>query len=296
MLDVDDGVTGWRVAAMASALIAAALLATTCGGHGDGRGPTSPAAPAPSASAGPTPDPPLSASCARLPYGTDKYTCRDTAPEFLQQVQDAVSTLKHEHPEIFDGNTILNGGAYYVGLIRLLDRSNLCAAFDGNELAVKSSNEFSEQYRVQTWWREVRTVGIYMGACFPAVFPLPRDAPPPPAGCPLPSSTEVACDRIDPRFAADVEAAIDQVMKQRPELFDFTQLSGEWPLVKDLAAYHTAVVDVLAGRGFCGRFDGEEIVIKRSNEFSEHYDVNLSDKYVRRGPGAYRGSCYPAAF
>jgi hypothetical protein len=33
-----------------------------------------------------------------------------------------------------------------------------------------------------------------------------------------------------------------------------------------------------------------------SNEFSEHYDVNYQDKYVRRGDGSFRGSCHPAAF
>ena len=41
---------------------------------------------------------------------------------------------------------------------------------------------------------------------------------------------------------------------------------------------------------------GEEIQVKRTNEFSEHFDINYADVYVRRGPGTYRSSCYPAAF
>jgi hypothetical protein len=45
-----------------------------------------------------------------------------------------------------------------------------------------------------------------------------------------------------------------------------------------------------------GLFDGEEIEVKRTNEFSEHYDVNYADEYIRTGPGIYRGACYPAAF
>ena len=63
-----------------------------------------------------------------------------------------------------------------------------------------------------------------------------------------------------------------------------------------MAAYHAALVQALSGKGYCAKFDGEEIQLKRSNEFTEHYDVNYADKYIRRGPGAYRGSCYPAAF
>ena len=148
---------------------------------------------------------------------------------------EAIDTLKQEHPEYFSGKTILNTGAYYVGLIRILDRQQLCAAFDGAELAVKKTNEYSEQFRIQTSWREVRTVGAYMGTCFPAVFPLAGAArPPAAAGCPLPASSEVACDRVDARYGADVEAAIAEVLKQRPELFDFERRApgGDEPFVK----------------------------------------------------------------
>ena len=56
------------------------------------------------------------------------------------------------------------------------------------------------------------------------------------------------------------------------------------------------MIDVLAGKGYCGKFDGEEIQIKHSNDFTEHYDINYADKYIRRGFGIFRGSCYPAAF
>ena len=55
-------------------------------------------------------------------------------------------------------------------------------------------------------------------------------------------------------------------------------------------------MNALATKGYCGRFDGEEIQIKRSNELSEHYDINYADRYIRRGTGIFRTSCYPAAF
>ena len=43
-------------------------------------------------------------------------------------------------------------------------------------------------------------------------------------------------------------------------------------------------------------FDGEEIQLKRTNEFTEHYKIDYSNAYVRTGPGTLRGTCYPAAF
>jgi hypothetical protein len=248
--------------------------------------------------AGPTPEPPVSASCERLPLGSPTYTCRDEGAEFFGDVNDAIDTLKVERPEFFrDGDYVTNLGGYYVGLIRILDRKGLCAAYDGEDLAVKRTNDYNEQYKVLTSWNQIRRV--YMATCTPAWFPLARSSPAPsPPGCHLPPSTEIACGRPDSLFLRDAEAAIEQVLSQRPELFDFGQTAPgtDWPLVKDLHAYQLAVVDALVAEGYCAKFDGEEIQVKKSNELSEHYDVNLSDKYVRRGTGMFRGSCYPAAF
>jgi len=280
-----------------AALALAALSLGTCGGGGKGDAPTVPVVPTAPPVAAPTPEPPLSASCERLALGSGSAACRREGASFLGEVVDAIDTLKGEHPEYFRGDTVVNLGGYYAGLIRILDREGLCAAYDGEELAVKDRNEFSDQYKVLTSWYEIRRA--YMVTCYPAVFPIARSNPAPsPAGCALPPSSEVACGRPDPQFLGDVAAAVDQVMKQRPELFDFGQTASgrDWPLVKDMPAYHLAVVDALAGKGYCGKFDGEEIQLKRSNELSEHYDVNYADRYIRRGTGIYRISCYPAAF
>ena len=284
-----------RLAAVA--LVAVALV--SCGGGGGGKGdtPTVPVVPAPTPVAVPTPALPLSASCERLPPGVADAPCRGGSESFLAEVIDAVQTVKGEHPEYFRGETVVNIPGYYVGLIRALDREGLCAHYDGEELAVTNSSAFSDQYKVLTSWREVRH--YYLVTCTPAVLPLARRSPAPsPSGCTLPPSVEAACDRIAPQFYDDVEAAVDQVLKQKPELFDFDQKAAgtDWPVVKDMTAYHQAVVNALAPKGYCGLFDGEEIQIKRSNEASEHYDVNYADRYVRRGSGIYRTSCYPAAF
>ena len=56
------------------------------------------------------------------------------------------------------------------------------------------------------------------------------------------------------------------------------------------------MVESMIAKGYCSRFDGEEIVAKKENSFSEHYDVFLGEGFVRRGEGTYRSTCYPAAF
>lgn len=57
-----------------------------------------------------------------------------------------------------------------------------------------------------------------------------------------------------------------------------------------------AIVQSLIAKGYCSRFDSEEIVVKKQNGFSEQYDVFLGEGFVRRGLGIYRATCWPAAF
>jgi hypothetical protein len=285
----------WRPAAV----LAAALCASVCGGSSKKAAPPTAVViptPVPTPAPAPTPDV-VSATCERLPLGSATFTCRDESPSFMVEVNDAIDELMRVHPEYFSGDTVTNLGGYYVGIIKILDRKNICAAFDGEELAVKSSNDFSDQYKLITSWQQVRR--FYIGTCYPALFPLARSQPPAsPPGCRLAPSSEIACGRPDPQFFGDVEAAIDRVIAQKPALFDPTDRAPgtDWPAVTDMLAYENAVIAELATQGYCGKFDGEEIQIKKTDEFSEHYDINLADKYVRRGPGSFRGSCYPAAF
>jgi hypothetical protein len=110
----------------------------------------------------------------------------------------------------------------------------------------------------------------------------------------------VACSREPAgQFYHQVEAAIEHVLENRPELFDFndTATRTDWPRIRDLEAYQQAVADNLVAQGFCAKDDRlEEIAVKNENARSEQYDVQLADQYVRRGGGIYRASCYPAAF
>jgi hypothetical protein len=117
-------------------------------------------APAPTPTPSPTPEPPVSASCARIGDGST-YTCRDESPEFRGDVADAVTTLQSERRDIFSSNS----------------ENLICAGFDGEELTVKTSNLYNEQYKVLT------STGLtnqkYLGTCRPAAA-LGAPRPPPP--------------------------------------------------------------------------------------------------------------------
>jgi hypothetical protein len=293
----------------ATGVLAAALLALaigTCGGGNSGTGspgvPTVPVTPpAPTPTPGPTPDPPLSGSCAKLPPGDPSASCQKEPPDFEQDVEEAIQTLQAQEPSIFDGDVVISVGAYYVGLIRILDGKGLCAASDGEELGVARTSGYNEQYDILTSRNQVRHAPTsYRTTCFPSAVP-PAQAPLPPnqAGCPLPSSREVACSReLAGRYYNDVQAAVDQIQKDKPELFDFTDTAPATnnPRLKDLNAYLEGVVEILRQKGYCA-ITGEEIGVKKdTNDFNEQYDIELSGQYVRSGPGMYRSSCYPAAF
>ncbi len=284
----------WKPAAVT---LAAMSLAVCGGGDKKPGGPTVPVEPTVSPTpVTPAPPPPLSVSCSRLPAAATKYSCRDDSPTFLTEVNDAIDTLKNERPEIFDGDNVLNVGEYVVGVIKVLDRKGICGDYDGEELGVTNTGDYNDQYDILTAQNRVRR--YFVGTCYPSVVPISR-APmtPPPAGCALPSSREISCGDPESQFVGLMLDAIDKLLNDRPELFDFNDVTNQgWPRVTNPDAYYAALIQIFTEKGFCGRFDGEEIALKRTNDFSEQFDVNYQDKYIRKGPGIYRGSCYPAAF
>ena len=284
-------------------VVACALLASACGGGS--KAPSSPGVPVPTPTAVSTPTPvptiaPVSQTCVRLPPGEAKAKCNTQPPDFMGEVTGAIQTLQAEHPEMFNGDQVLNSGAYAVDFIKLLDSQGFCAQTDdGLEFSIKHNNDYSEEYSILSSKSVVRRSYLY--TCEPANFPVASASSPPtiapPPGCKLPPSTYVACGRPGSgNFLDDVLAAINQMLKDHPELFDYSDTRNGQPRAKDPLAYQNGVVSLLAAKGYCGIFDGEEVELKRTNDFTEHYKINLSDVYVRTDPGIYRGACYPAAF
>jgi len=293
---------------LAAALLAASLL-PACGGSKSSPSATTSPTPIPTAAPTPTPVPtpnlPGQASCSKLPMGTEAgVRCDMGGPTFQGEVDDAVSEVRRQQPNIFQetsgGTLILSPGRFFVGAIESLDKKGLCAGFDTEEVQVKNSNAFNDQYALRTSRGYLRTgVSTYRATCSPAAFPLPAPAFLPSNGCKLAPSRELTCSReADFFYLGDVEKSIDDVMKAHPEVFDFNVHApgADWPGVRDFEAYHQYVVQSLIAKGYCAIFDSEEIQVKKENRFTEHYDIHLGDGYVRRGEGAYRSTCWPAAF
>lgn len=134
----------------------------------------------------------------------------------------------------------------------------------------------------------------------PTPTSAPTTPPPPSASCAPGNGTGEGnqCSREDPVFLGDVDAAIDEVVRRWPQLFDKTDERGPGGyLVRDPTRYHDLVVATLRERGRCAAiFEYEEIAVKRDNSFGEGYDILLGTGHIRRGLGSYQGTCRPAWF
>lgn len=257
--------------------------------------------------------PAASKTCERQGYVDGKgIDCRRTVPTFLGTLDEAIETVARQHPQLVDrghqsgpdGYRVLNDGLFYRALITELDRRGICADFDGAEVALKTSNAFNDQYQVITSFGYLRRGDAsYRSTCTPTAFPTP---PPPPFPesrlCGLAPSRDYACQRDRASFQADVEASIDQVIKEHPEVFDFNKYrpGTDWYLITNHEIYTRLVVEAMQKRGRCARYDGAELAVKSVNDFSDQYDISAGDAegnpFIRRGEGSYRSSCYPAAF
>jgi len=246
-------------------------------------------------------------SC-RLGDGVRNPSCSRGSGNFDAEIDEAIDLLVQRQPDIFDlrndiGNAnfyIRSVGRFIVGVVENLEAQGLCATFDGEEIQVKNTNSFSDQYDVLLTTGHVRRPPTaYRSTCSPSAFPLPTGQPGQVPGCSLPGSRELACGREDAsQYLADVEAAMDQVIREKPDLFDVndTQPGTNFVKVINVDGYLAEMVRVVSGKGYCARWDGEEIQVKKENRFNEQIDILTANDYTRRGEGAYRSSCYPAAF
>lgn len=164
------------------ALIAAALAAAACSGS-----PTGPVGvtPTPSVSPSPSPSPsasptPSAASCA-LGKGDVDARCARAAPRLLPDVEAAIDRVVRAHPQLFDTREELAPGAYRVlrapdyleAVARELAAAGFCAQPLGDQLQVKNTQDFSEEYDIITANGFIRRgAGSYVKFCSPASFPL----------------------------------------------------------------------------------------------------------------------------
>lgn len=140
---------------------------------------------APTAAPSPTPSPtptPGSSSCrlspmpecgsAEGPAGVFGCCRAESTQQFADEVDAAIGIVQRERPQLFSGSRVLNENAFVQAVAQTLEqRFGLCAKQGGpaDEVGVKSSNTFSEQYDIVFGNGTVRTGG-YAVTCRPARF------------------------------------------------------------------------------------------------------------------------------
>ena len=101
------------------------------------------------------------------------------------------------------------------------------------------------------------------------------------------------CPKLPAKLGAQMNAALDQVLIKRPELFNFNDMLGGNPKVLDRQKYHEAVKLELEAQGVCTKIEVEEMAIKTSNDFNEQWNIWTSSGYVMR---KIVTTCIPAWF
>jgi Ni,Fe-hydrogenase maturation factor len=105
--------------------------------------------------------------------------CPKLTPQLQDYVETAIQKVIREHPEVFDLTDDLGGGAYKVRdreryhalVIDAVHAQGVCGIVEKEEVAVKTSNAFNEQYNIWTSGGYVRHgPRSYITTCFPAQF------------------------------------------------------------------------------------------------------------------------------
>jgi hypothetical protein len=139
----------------------------------------------------------------------------------------------------------------------------------------------------------------------PSASPSPSPTPTPTATPPVTGATcalgkgtfDARCSRGGAQLLSQVDAAIDRVVRTKPQLFNLQEeISPGAYRVLNVPGYLEAVVAELSSGGYCAGLLGDQLQVKNTQDFSEEYDVITSTGFVRRGAGSFVKSCTPAAF
>lgn len=154
-----------------TALVVIGLVAGSC---------SSPSRPSTAVSPSPSPVATPPPTGCGAPPGPFNENCVRELPTFGGEVDRAIEDLIAERPEWFDltrargcGHCFLvtHPDAFTEALVAKLEEARLCAVYDGEELAVKSSNDFNDQFDVLTFEQFLRREnGSYRSTCRPAWF------------------------------------------------------------------------------------------------------------------------------
>jgi len=142
-----------------------------------GPGPAPTAAPGPTPTAAPTTAPPPTGGSCSLPPGTGSGNdCPRLSASFQDEVNAAITQLFQQRPDIFGGSSgpnkfVVKHDDYMNGVVGNLRARGLCAIVDSDdEIAVKNSNAFNDQYDILASSGNTRSDGSYSATCSPAWF------------------------------------------------------------------------------------------------------------------------------
>ena len=132
--------------------------------------------PEPAPTPAPTP-PPIGCG---LPRGSgDGHGCPREEPTFQAEIEAAIDQAIDDHPEYFDFRAARgtrnfrtrDATGYVNAVVHNLRVAGLCAFNDGEEVAIKNTNEFNDQFDILTADGFVRR--SYRTTCYPAWHVIP---------------------------------------------------------------------------------------------------------------------------
>jgi hypothetical protein len=156
-----------------ASLVVSAVTFVACGS--DSSTPTAAATPAPVATPAPAATP--QAFTCHLPALVDLHNqCPKLSSQLLSYVNNAIDTVQQKRPELFDFSDARGGSVrvldkqkYQTAVVAAINaQGGVCAKDDNEEVAVKVSNDFNEQFNI--WTAAGYTRRSYITTCFPAQF------------------------------------------------------------------------------------------------------------------------------
>jgi hypothetical protein len=143
--------------------------------------PPAPTIPAPTVPAPNNPAPPPTSQGCPLPPGQFNENCTMQSQSFLPRVEAAIDEVIAAYPQMFNRNRTRGGCAncyevtdptgYVNAVARAITKNGVCGYYDGEELAVKNTNSFNDQYDILTSDGFIRRQGgAYRSTCRPAWF------------------------------------------------------------------------------------------------------------------------------
>ena len=125
------------------------------------------------------------------------------------------------------------------------------------------------------------------------------------ASCPIgPGDPEATCSITRSSLYPQVEAAIDLLIREKPEIFNLQDVlkgTANSYMVLDRDAYLDGLVANLQAAGLCAQRDLDDglqqsILVKSANNWSEDFDLLMDSGHMLRAKKMYRQTCVPSSF